>query len=105
MTGTLVADIKHYLDDDGELAAELPSPARKLASFLVLVVDAVTKDVPAADHDTRIRCFEEGCTGSISASLASIEDDITWSCPTCGHNGVIRNWNDTKWNQQRNEVA
>ncbi len=97
MSGTYVTDITHYLDDDGELPAELPSPARKLASFLVLLIDSVTQDIPARAHDTHIRCRQDGCTGSIRASM---NDEISWSCPDCGHNGVIRNWRGTKWNQR-----
>ena len=105
MNGTYVTDITHYLDDEGELPAELPGPARKLASFLVLVIDAVTQDVPARYYDTRIRCREDGCTGSIRASLISINDEISWSCPDCGHHGIIRNWQGTKWNQQAKGVV
>ncbi len=45
MSGTCVTDITHYLDDDGELSAEMSGPARKLASFLVLVIDAASQDV------------------------------------------------------------
>jgi hypothetical protein len=33
-----------------------------------------------------------------------MNDEISWSCPDCGHNGVIRNWQGTKWNQQATEV-
>ena len=97
MSETYVTDITHYLDDDGELPLELPSPARKLASFLVLVIDAVTQDIPGQDYDTRIRCRANGCMGSIRASM---NDEIAWVCPDCGHNGIIRNWQGTKWNQQ-----
>ena len=70
MSGTYVTDITHYLDDTGELA-EMPGPARKLASFLVLLIDEATQAVPANNHDTRIRCRKTACTGSIRASLAS----------------------------------
>ena len=99
MTGTYVTDITHFLDDDGELVTEIPSPARQLASFLVLIIDAVTQAMPARSHDTRIRCGKTACTGSIHASLMSPQEEIVWYCPDCGHNGVIRNWQGTKWNQ------
>ena len=100
MSGTYVTDITHYLDDTGELA-EMPGPARKLASFLVLLIDEATQAVPADDYNTRIRCRKTACTGSIRASLASVEGEISWHCPDCSHNGVIRNWQGTKWNQRR----
>ena len=105
MTGTFVTDITHYLDDDGELPVEMPGPARKLASFLALVIDATSQDIPADNHNTNIRCRQDGCTGSIRASLMSVNDEITWSCPVCSHNGVIRNWQGTKWNQQANRIV
>lgn len=43
MRGTYVTDIKHYLDPDGEIVSTMPAPAKKLASFLVLLIDAVTE--------------------------------------------------------------
>ena len=52
MSGTYVTDITHYLDDDGELPTELPSPARKLASFLVLVIDEVTQQLVLNTRDS-----------------------------------------------------
>jgi len=97
MSGTYVTDITHYLDEVGELSAELPSPARKLASFLILLIDAVTKKLPIRDDVTGTRCRTINCTGSIVASLLSPEEEIVWQCPKCGHHGVIRNWQGTKW--------
>ena len=100
MSGTYVTDITHYLDDEGELPAQMPAPARKLACFLVLVIDAASRNVPSDNQDISFRCRKADCTGSIRASLASTDDEIGWFCPDCGHNGVIRNWQGTKWNQQ-----
>jgi predicted RNA-binding Zn-ribbon protein involved in translation (DUF1610 family) len=100
MSGTYVTDITHYLDDAGELA-EMPSPARKLASFLVLLIDATSQTCPVSDHNTNIRCRTAACTGSILTSLTAMNEEIVWHCPDCGHNGVIRNWQGTKWNQAR----
>jgi hypothetical protein len=54
MGGTYITDITHYLGKDGELA-EMPGEARKLASFLVLLIDVTTQAFPASDHDTHIR--------------------------------------------------
>ena len=46
MAETYVTDITHFLDVTGELRADMPEPARKLASFLVLLIDAVSQRVP-----------------------------------------------------------
>ena len=102
MGKTYVTDIVHFLDHRGELA-EMPAPARKLASFLVLLIDATTPAAPVRDFDTRIRCRTDGCKGSIQTSLARTAGEITWRCPDCGHNGVIRNWQDTKWDRTKSE--
>ena len=100
MSGTYVTDITHYLDKDGELA-KMPGEARKLASFLVLLIEATTQAIPARNYDTCIRCRTDTCEGSIRTSVTSKGDGIWWHCPRCGHNGVIRNWQGTKWDQTR----
>ncbi len=93
-----ITDITHYLDETGELA-EMPGPARKLASFLVLLIDATSQVGPVRNFDTNIRCRMDACKGSIRTSLTSLDEEISWHCPDCGHNGVIRNWQGTKWDQ------
>lgn len=99
MSGTYVTDITHYLDETGELA-DMPSPAKKLASFLVLVIDSVTAAGSADYHHTQIKCRKKGCSGFILALLNEDAGEIVWHCPVCGHNGVIRNWQNTKWDQR-----
>ena len=98
MNQTYVTDITHYLDETGELA-EMPAPARKLASFLVLLIDAASQVFPAGNFDTKIRCRTDACTSSIRTTLSSLDQGISWQCPDCGHNGVISNWQGTKWDQ------
>ena len=99
-SGTYVTDISHYLDETGELAP-LPGPASKLASFLTLLIEAATGAPSAGDHGSGIRCRTKACRGTIRTSLQSGHDEISWHFQVCGHNGVIRNWNNTKWNQLR----
>jgi hypothetical protein len=98
--GTYVTSITHYLDDDGELLS-LPGPARKLASFLALLIEAATGTESEHYHDSGIRCRTKACRGTILTMVPSNQTEITWHCPACGHNGVIRNWQATKWNQNR----
>ncbi len=98
--GGYVTDIRHYLDELGELA-EMPAPARTLVSFLTLLIDEATSAFPAEDHESRIRCREPDCNGTIRTRLVSKQDEISWRCAVCGHHGVIRNWQDTKWNQTK----
>ncbi len=96
--GIYVTDITHYLDEDGEIAP--PSgPARTLASFLVLLIEAATDPGAADSLNTGIRCRAKDCQGIVRTLLPKGGDEISWLCPTCGQNGVIRNWQNTKWNQ------
>jgi hypothetical protein len=96
--GTYVTDITHFLDEAGELLP-LPGPARKLASFLTLLIEAATGAAAPHYHDSSIRCRTKACTGTILTMLPQHGDEIAWHCPACGHDGVIRNWQNTKWNQ------
>jgi hypothetical protein len=97
VSATYVTDITHYLDETGEVA-QMPGPARKLASFLTLLIEAATDADPAGEHDCGIRCRATACRGTIRTSLPPGHDEISWHCQVCGHNGVIRNWTNTKWN-------
>jgi hypothetical protein len=96
--GTYVTDITHYLNETGELAP--PSgPARKIASFLTLLIEAATSVPSGQEHDSRVRCRVKGCKGTIRTRLVPAEKEIGWYCPACRQNGFISNWHKTKWNQ------
>jgi hypothetical protein len=99
-SATYIADITHYLDETGEVA-QIPGPARKLASFLTLLIEAATGAPSAGEHDSGIRCRAKACRGTIRTVLPPGRDEISWHCQICGHNGVIRNWHNTKWNQSK----
>jgi hypothetical protein len=98
VSGTYVTDITHFLDETGELM-QLPGPARNLASFLSLLIEAATGAPSSCEHVAGIRCRAKACRGTIRTSLPPGRDEISWHCQVCGHNGVISNWHNTKWNQ------
>jgi len=100
MTDTYVTDITHYLDEYGNLAEEMPGPARKLASFLVLIIDTTSFKCSQEFADTDIPCRKKGCFGKIMARFDRDTEDITWHCPNCGEEGVIRSWQKTKWDRR-----
>jgi hypothetical protein len=77
MAKTYVTDIQHFLDDAGELK-EMPARVRRRASFLVSIIDAVTRVYPTVGHDAGVRCRKRGCKGSVHASLQNADDRITW---------------------------
>lgn len=96
MDGTYHTNMRHYLDGNGEII-EAPGPARKLASFLTLIIDSTTSTRSVECQDTGVRCRRRGCRGSILSRLIEDTGTICWHCPACGHNGVIVDWQVTKW--------
>ena len=100
MPGTYVTDLRHYLDSTGKIADGMPSEARQLASFLVLIIDAVTQNPGPNFQEIALRCRSVGCTGKILARIDSPSDEIQWHCPVCSHEGVIRNWQKSQWDQR-----
>lgn len=93
-----VTDLRHFLDDDGEIASDMSSEARQLASFLALIVDEASGFAPSKAEELRLRCRSAGCTAQILAIRES-NGDISWHCLVCDQNGVIRNWSGTKWDR------
>jgi len=103
MTDTYITNITHYLDGQGNLVKKMPGPARKLASFLVLIIDTITPHCSEVFTDTEIPCRKKGCFGMILARFVPDSENITWHCPNCSQNGVIRNWQNTKWDQRQSK--
>ncbi len=92
-----ISNITHYLDETGNISTQMPTEARELASFLALVIDESTKNIPSTLSATDIRCFEKGCDGIIKYELINPKDDIHWICSKCQNEGRISGWQGTKW--------
>jgi hypothetical protein len=99
MGRTYVTDLKHFLTDNQDVVPTMPAPARKMASFLVLIVDAVTTAVPhtTSGIDTGVRCRRRNCHGRIIGALEGPAEPVHWYCLNCGDRGTISNWQRTKW--------
>jgi hypothetical protein len=70
MGNTWIFDLRHCLTPAGAFA-EMPSPARRVAEYFASIVLAL----PDPEH----------------------EEAISWYCPVCGDNGLIRGWQGTLW--------
>lgn len=103
MNQTYVTDLTHFLDDHGEVPKEAPAHIRQMASFLALIVDSVTSQIPETTSgiETGIRCRSTGCQGLIVASVDDYESPVNWDCMECGDRGTISNWQTTKWDNVR----
>ncbi len=96
MAKTYISNLTDFLDNTGQLA-DSPASLRRMADFLVAIIDAVTRKCPTIGHNTGIRCRRLGCKGSILASLQLADGTITWWCLLCKQNGIISGWQGTKW--------
>ena len=92
-----ITNIQHLLDASAKMPNEMPKEARELISFLKLIIDITTKNVPHTLTATDVRCFEKGCNGMIKTALRPDTEEIHWYCPDCENEGLISNWQGTKW--------
>ncbi|MBE9509394.1 MAG: hypothetical protein IMY71_00840 [Bacteroidetes bacterium] len=86
----------HNLDEKGNVPKQMHKEAKELASFMALVADETTKQKPSVDIQTDIRCFEKQCDGMIQSEITE-DDEIHWICPKCQNEGVISEWQGTRW--------
>lgn len=98
---TYVIDIRHYLDNQGDLAS-MPGPAVAIALFCGSIVawvsgwpgpDGDLTNVPCRRSRSRPPCYEE-----VYARLAAT-GAIEWQCPGCGEQGTISGWSGTRWDR------
>jgi len=99
MADTWITKLEHYLDEDGEFPADLPGPARALATFFARIVESATADV-ATTVPCRRRPGRKPCGGEILEVLDTERLEIDWHCPKCGDNGRLSGWAGTKWDRR-----
>jgi methionyl-tRNA synthetase len=92
-----ISNMTHFLDEQGNIPKQMPKEAREHANFMALVVDNTTKNYPQTLTSTNTRCFEKGCHGMIKTALMVKSSEIHWYCPDCENEGVISEWQKTKW--------
>jgi hypothetical protein len=103
MADTWITDMRHYLDASGELP-DLPGPALNLALFQGSIVAWVSSRSAQGAERTNVNCRRrpggQRCPGEIHASMDGGGGAVDWVCPACGDGGVIRGWQDTRWDRR-----
>lgn len=96
-----ITNLTHFLTDRGDIPKEMPQESRELASFLTLIIEETTDfESDAWGFETQIRCNQTNCQGRIHSRLLIEEDhEIYWWCPECRNEGIISEWEGTKWDQ------
>jgi hypothetical protein len=80
----------------------MPKEAREMVSFLALIIDTTTRNNPTTLTSTDIMCFKKGCSGMIKTALIPNTSEIHWYCLDCENEGVISEWQKTKWSNRSN---
>ena len=106
MANTWVTDLTHLLDDAGRFPhPALPGPARRLGAHLIAIVWAATQHHDPSSQKPQIHCRRRPahrlCPGIIIYRIL-VDTQVNWSCPRCGDNGFISNWQGTSWDWSSN---
>jgi ribosomal protein S27AE len=86
-----IIDARHFLDEKGAIGPR-SGPARVMAEFcgsaIAYATDFDETGVPAPT------CFK--CRKS-TVDAGVVDETVHWSCPRCGIDGRISNWQGTLW--------
>lgn len=97
---TMVTNLRHFLDENGEVP-DLTPEAEVLLAFLGQVVEAATlsydKPISLAGELCRAVLKGDPCRGEVEVWVYAENNQIGWECLECGDDGVITNWEGTKW--------
>ena len=97
MNRTYITNIRHFLDESGEIAEIMPKSGRMIASYFASLIDTATKAFPTRSFNSSVRCRTPRCREEIVLTLTDPKKDIHWYCPGCHDEGYISNWQGTKW--------
>ena len=95
-----ITDFRHILDESGAIGPA-KGPARGMAQFQADVVANVS-NATGQQAPTAPRCFR--CRkNTVNACLAR-DSAIVWTCPSCGVEGRISNWQGSMWDLRDRQV-
>lgn len=99
----MVTNIRHFLDENGEVPA-LPPEARNLLRFLssVVVAASTAYGTPVALAEVECIGTEDGevCGGEAEVWVDANDNRIGWECLECGNEGIISDWEGTRWDKR-----
>lgn len=107
--GVWVTDLRHFLDERGQIAAALTGAGRSIAEHVARIVVMTSGAARGEAVETGVRCRRRPgrvpCTGTIRASLDGKSDDVCWNCPECADRGVVSGWRGTLWDRSETRPA
>jgi hypothetical protein len=101
-----VMNLTHYLDETGNIPKGIPAPARRMGSFLALLVDEVTRQYPETKTsiETTLQCLNKSCKGELIGALDDENSPVCWYCLDCGDYGKISDWQNTRWDNTKSVI-
>lgn len=100
-----ITNIIHLHEASLKMAGEMPEEARDLIGFLTQVIESTTLTLPSTLTTTDVRCYGKSCDGLIKSAVRIDTEEIHWYCPGCEKEGLINNWQGTKWDQRNNNKS
>jgi hypothetical protein len=101
----LVADLHHFLD----LPSDTLGPARRVAEHLSNIVRAATAGDAATSWESALPCRRQPahrrCPGRLIVLQTEPRVPIRWECSVCGDEGIISNWEDSRFDLRRRRLA
>ncbi|MBU0488001.1 MAG: hypothetical protein KKA07_06005 [Bacteroidetes bacterium] len=89
----LVSQLTHFLDESGNLPADMTKEAAQLGGFLAMVVDAAT----TGEENGTLPCSKKKCKGNIIHEFSDDATVIFFHCTDCNKAGEISNWQGSRW--------
>jgi hypothetical protein len=100
LSDTWITDLRHFLDENGQIAPQ-KGPARRLAEYITAIIVMASGPELVIPPEHAIQCRRrpgrKPCPGVIQVDIDPETEDVVWWCPVCGDNGYIRNWKGTIW--------
>ena len=94
-----VTDLTHFLDDNGKLLNRRGN--EKIVNHFASIVSDLTANPSAEPRELSVSCRRrpkrKACSGKIHAAFDAGTSNILWFCPICEDRGIIRNWQNTMW--------
>lgn len=106
MGDTWITDMRHFVDEHGELPDDMPSRALRLAQFQGSIVAwmTATGGLDGQMSRTNVNCRRNPnrlpCLGEILAVFEVESEAIVWECPLCEDKGRISGWEGTSWDRR-----
>jgi hypothetical protein len=99
-----VSDLRHFLD----MPEDVPTPARRMAEHLTLIVRAATAGDGGRRWVSALNCTRRPgrrpCPGHLGVLRGDVPPSIHWWCTSCGDEGVISGWEESPFDLRAHGV-